>query len=291
MAHLRAIQDITDISAGSSAAACTEGMAAVDDLAPVLPLLNIGRVLPFATARAWGQVPRLVDAARDACPPIQLYADLAPWPGRSIQSGAAADLLANVRHEQAQLQVAQEQLTRAWDTLAALDAQALLADPRLARVARLVSAARAQQADVADALTLASPDHLENLLGGDGARSIVLSVIDGDATSQAYAVVQDGRVTGIDVGAPSVAPAAMVAVDRNGLASLESKLSHLHLADDTTDADAARAVLDEIVQAPLSSDENVVSAIRHSAEAHQAWLWFEDPALQELASRRGWVQS
>lgn len=300
LAHVRAVTDMyaaTELSAATSAAACTEGMAAIDDFGPALPLLNLGRLMPLATARAWGQVPRLVDAAREACPPLKLYASLAPWPERSIQAGATADLLTDIRNERSRLEAGRAQLADAWSTLGSLDLQALAADPRLARIARAISTAREQQADVADALTLASPAHMETLLGGDGPRSIVLSVISGDAgdaVGQAYAVIQDGRVVRVDIGTPSVSPEAVISLDHAGLASVEGKLSHLQLPDgasaSASAAEQARAVLDEVVRVPLSSDEAVLSALRHSADVHQAWLWFEDPALQELASRRGWVR-
>ena len=46
----------------------------------------------------------------------------------------------------------------------------------------------------------------------------------------------------------------------------------------------------EIVRMPLLDEERVMSAIKHSAEDQHAWLWFEDPALQALAARRGWVR-
>src|SRR5207302_3264756 len=107
-------------------------------------------------------------------------------------------------------------------------------------------AAREQQADIANALTLTAPDHLEHLLGTAEPRSIVLSVVDGDASQQAYIVLQDGRLVRLDVGEPSAAPASVITVDHEGLANLVTKLTHLQLVTDTSDAFAARAVLGEI---------------------------------------------
>src|SRR5205823_7807991 len=142
LAHLHAIQSVSEPSAWGVAAACTEGVAALDDFWPALPLLNVGRVIPLASAHAWGQVPLIVDVARDTCPAVQLYASITPWPDRSIEDGVAADLLDNVRLEQSQLTVASAQLSHAWSQLDGFDLQALSADSRLARVARVLGAAR-----------------------------------------------------------------------------------------------------------------------------------------------------
>src|SRR5207248_4280448 len=115
-----------------------------------------------------------------------------------------------VRLEQSQLTVASAQLSHAWSQLDGFDLQALSADSRLARVARLLGAAREQQPDIADALTLTAPDHLEHLLGADEPRSIVLSVVEGDASRQAYIVLQNGRLVRLDVGEPSAAPVSVI---------------------------------------------------------------------------------
>jgi hypothetical protein len=290
IAHLHALQSLSDPSAWSAAAACTEGVAAIDDFWPALPLLNAGRAIPSAAAHAWGQVPLVLDVAREICPVVQLYANIAPWPERSIQDGVAADLLDNVRRERSQLVSASAQLSGAWSQLDELDLQALSGDSRLARVARVFGSAREQQADIADALTLTSPEHLEHLLGADVPRSIVLSVNSGDVSEGAYMVLHGGRLVRLDIGDPSAAPVSVITVDHEGLASVVAKLTHLQLVKETSDAFAARAVLGEIVRLSLTDDQTVGSALRRSADEHHAWLWFDDPALQALAARRGWVR-
>ena len=126
--------------------------------------------------------------------------------------------------------------------------------------------------------------------GPDEPRSIVLSVVEGDASQQAYIVLQNGRLVRLDVGEPSAAPVSVISVDHEGLATLVTKLTHLQLVKDTSDAFAARAVLGEIVRLSLTDDQNVGSALRHSADDHHAWLWFDDPVLQAVAARRGWVR-
>jgi len=290
LAHLHAIQTVSDPSTWSAAAACTEGVAAMDDFWPALPLLNVGRAIPSASAHAWGQVPLVLGVAREMCPAVQLYANIAPWPDRSIQDGVAADLLDNVRREQPRLAAASEQLSHAWKQLDGLDLQALSADSRLGRFARVLGSAREQQADITDALSLTAPDHLEHLLAADEARSIVLSVVNGDASEQAYMVLQEGRLVRLDVGEPSAAPVSVITLDHAGLANVLAKLTHLQIANDSSDAFVARAVLGEIVRLSLTDDQNVGSALRRSADAQHAWLWFDDPALQAIAARRGWVR-
>ncbi len=165
LADAHAVEEIgTDLTAGTASAACTEGLAAVDDLWPAVPLLNIARLLPSPTARAWGQVPGLVEVARQACPAVQAYASIAPTLDRSLQDGVAADVLKSVRRDQAQLDQANQQLAAAWPQVDQLDIAALSSDPRLERVARLVERTRAQKEDVSDGLALLAPPRLEALL-------------------------------------------------------------------------------------------------------------------------------
>jgi hypothetical protein len=285
LAHLRAAQELTQPSAGGAAATCAEANAALSDFWPLLPILNMGRVLPFPTARAWGEVPRLADALGSACQSVEVYAEIAPWPDASIQEGAAADLLADVRRQRSRLVTAGEQIARAWSLLDSVDVTVLAAEPRLERVARLVSTARAQQADLSDALALTAPDRVEALVGGRGPRALVLALPEG----QAYAVIQEGRVVSVEAGEPTVSPIAVISVDRAALVPVLAALgggNFPQMADDF----AAQALLQQIVQLRLSDNLRVASALKQTAELHQAWVWFEDPALLALATRRGWVR-
>jgi hypothetical protein len=308
MAHLHAVQAVTPSTPDTAAAVCMEADAAMDDLWPALPLLNVGRVLPVAAAQAWAQLPRLAEAGRLACESAEVYANLAPWPDGSIEQGAAADLLSDVRSQRADLATAADALARAWTLLDSVDSTALAAEPRLERVARVVDSARAQQADIADALALAAPARLETLLGGQGPRSLVLAVVDTGGDAPAYALLQEGRVVAVDVGQPPVTAAGSILVDRIGLATLVDAVGAVTvpglgsaMADDppaTLPRDSegvasgalARTLLQKISQLRLSDDLRVVAALKKGAEAHHAWLAFEDPALQALAARRGWVR-
>jgi hypothetical protein len=309
MAHLHAVQAVTPSTPDTAAAVCIEADAAMDDLWPALPLLNVGRVLPVAAAQAWAQLPPLAEAGRLACESAEVYANLAPWPDGSIEHGAAADLLSEVRSQRADLATAADALARAWMLLDSVDSTALAAEPRLERVARVVDSARAQQADIADALALAAPARLETLLGGQGPRSLVLAVVDTGSDAPAYALLQEGRVVAVDVGQPPVTAAGSILVDRIGLATLVDAVGAVTepglgsaMADDHLPASLprdsegvasgtlARALLQKISQLRLSDDLRVVAALKKGAEAHHAWLAFEDPALQALAARRGWVR-
>jgi hypothetical protein len=289
LAHLRAIQSMADPSPLTAAAACVEGTAAVDDFWPAVPLLGMGRLLPFGTARAWGQLPLLVDVARGTCPAIRLYATIAPAPDRSIADGATADLLASIRHNESELAAANAQLASAWRELDGVDLSALSADARLARVAGAIATARQQQADVSDALALATPERLETLLGGRGPRAMVLRLLDGTADAQAYAVLRDGQVETIQVGQPSAAVAVLVAVDSAGLNDLVSTIPHAEVPAGASDGSVASAVLAGLARAPFGDQDDVASALRRSADDHHAWMWFEDPALRAMATRHGWV--
>jgi hypothetical protein len=285
LAHLRAAQELTQPSAGGAAAACVEANAALSDFWPWLPLLNVGRLLPVPSARAWGEVPQLAEALGNACQSVEVYAEIAPWPDGSIGQGVAADLLADVRQQRSRLITAGEQMGRACSLLDVVDPNVLAAEPRFDRVARLVNAARAQQADVSDALALAAPERAEALLGGRGPRALVLALAEG----QAYAVLQEGRIVGIDVGQPPVSPMAVISVDRAGVAPLLEAVGGVD-SREMPDDSVARAVLQQIVQVRLSDDLRVAAVLRKSAEQHLVWLWFDDPALLSLASRRGWVR-
>jgi hypothetical protein len=108
------------------------------------------------------------------------------------------------------------------------------------------------------------------------------------ADGRAYAVFQEGRVVSIDVGQPAVPPMAVISVDRDGLPTLLGALTGLSQPE-MGDTAAARAVLQQIVQLRLSDDLRVAAALKKSAEQHQAWFWFDDPALLALVTRRGWV--
>jgi hypothetical protein len=51
----------------------------------------------------------------------------------------------------------------------------------------------------------------------------------------------------------------------------------------------ARALLVEFARLPFADEQNVVATLRHTAEDHNAWLWFDDPSLQAVVARRGWT--
>jgi hypothetical protein len=97
LAHVHAVQGISDTSAATLASACSETVAAIDDFWPAIDVLSVGRSVPIGAVRAWGQVPILVGVAHDACPAVATYASVVPAPERSIDNGAAADTLADVR--------------------------------------------------------------------------------------------------------------------------------------------------------------------------------------------------
>ncbi len=292
VAHVHAVQDVSDMSAATVTAACSETVAAIDDFWPAVDLLSVGRMLPIPIAQAWGQVPRLVGIVHDTCPSVATYAGVVPAPERSIQDGAAADTLTTIRRQQSALATANSQLAAAWTQLQRVDVGAMAADPRLARAARALGAARDQQADVTDALTFLAPDRLETFLGGDAPRAIVLSVVDDAPGTQGYAVLDQGRVAMTDVGQPSasVAPAAIISVNQAGLRSLQGTLSHAQIAPGVTDAEVARALLVEFARLPFADEQNVVAVLKHAADDHDAWLWFDDPSLQAVVVRRGWVR-
>jgi hypothetical protein len=290
LAHVHAIQAVAEPGPGSAAAACVEAESAIGDFGPVLSLLNVGRLAPSAAVRAWGQVPRLADAVSQGCPSLAVYAGVAPWPDFSIEQGAAADLLSSVRAERQQLAQANAQLAQAWTTVQSVDVDALNADSRLQRAARLVAAARAQHADIADTLAVAAPDRLEALLGGNGPRAVVLELADAGADGLAYAVLHEGRVTTVANGQPPVPTAATVTVNRAGLHTLRASVHKLTLPDGAPDGEVLRAIVQQMVRLPLSDDVPALSALRHSADSGDAWLRFDDPALQGLAARRGWVR-
>jgi len=308
LAHLRALQGISATSsAGEAAAACAEADAALAELAPVLLALNAGRGMPFPSARAWGQVPRLAEAAQLACRSVRVYARVAPWPVATLDQGAAVDVLTDVRAKRQLLDMANADLAEASSLLAAIDPATLTAEPRLERGARALSGLRAQQPDVADALALATPERAESLLGGRGAVAWVLAVQNGDELSQAYVLLDGGHVVAVDVG-PSSAPAAVVlTTDRLGLskllvavgdvqiAGLASRVGADQLADALqhsppgTAAAIAQAVLLKITHKQLADDVPALSAVKQGAEQHHMWLRFADPALQALVARHDWA--
>jgi hypothetical protein len=74
------------------------------------------------------------------------------------------------------------------------------------------------------------------------------------------------------------------------LRSLRASVHKLNLLDGAPDDVVVRAILEQIMRLPLSDDLPVLSALRHSADSRDAWLDFDDPALQGLAARRGWVR-
>lgn len=290
LGHLHAIQALSDTSAATVTSACSEASAAIEDFWPFVDLLSVGRAVPVSMARAWGQVPLVVDAAHDSCPSVSEYASIVPAPQRSIQDGAAADMLANARRQQSELTAANAQLDGAWSVLQTVDLGTLNGDARLARLARAVGLVHDQQADIADALAFTTPDRLEAFLGGDAARSIVLSVIDQAPDSQGYAVLDQGRVTSTGVGEPPAPPSAIVLVNQAGLRSLRGTLSHAEIAPGASDAEVARALLAEFARLPFADEQNAATVLRHAAEDHTAWLWFDDPSLQAMVARRGWVR-
>src|SRR5438309_3459860 len=113
LAHLHAVQGVSEPAPSVVTAACIEAEAAFGDFWPGLPLLNVGTIVPVPVFRGWGQVPRLTDAVSEACPAMAIYASIAPWPERSIQQGVAADLLSEMRGERDRLVSARELLARA----------------------------------------------------------------------------------------------------------------------------------------------------------------------------------
>jgi hypothetical protein len=290
LAHLHTVQDVTDLSAATVAATCSETVAAIDDFWPAVDLLSVGRIVPVPIAEAWGQVPRLVGIAHDSCPSVAAYAEIVPAPQRSIQDGAAADTLSAIEQQRGKLNAANAQLEAAWTELQSVDPEALALDPRLARAARALGLIRDQQADGADALTFLAPDRLETFLGGDAPTAIVLNVAGEAPSAQAYAVLDRGRVVAADVGQPTASPAAIISVNQAGLSSLEGTLSHAEIPPGASDAETARALLVEFAQLPFADEQNAVAALRHAAEDHDAWLWFDDPSLQAVVARRGWAR-
>jgi hypothetical protein len=290
VAHLRTVQNVSDMSAATVAATCSETVAAIDDFWPAVGLLSVGRVLPLPIAQAWGQVPVLVGIAHDTCPAVAAYTSIVPAPERTLQDGAAADAVTNIRRQQSELSAADSQLQSGWSKLQMFETGALGGDARLARAARALGVARDQQADVEDALAFLAPERLETFLGGDAPRAIVLSVVDDAPGTQAYAVLDQGRVTATDVGQPSAAPAAIVSVNRAGLQSLQGTLSHAQIAPGASDAEVARALLVEFTRLQFADEQNVVAVLKHAADDHNAWLWFDDPSLQDMVARRGWLR-
>jgi hypothetical protein len=287
--HLHAVQDVSveDISAGTAAAVCTEGLAAVDDFWPAVPLLNVGRILPVSSAHAWGQVPLLVDVARQTCPSVQLYATVAPSLDRSLKDGVAADLLSGVRGNEPQLLAASQQVASAWSQLESVDVSALSGDARLARAGRAIESLRQQQADISDAFALLTPQTLESVLGGGGPRALVLNVVD---SARSYLVMDQGKVVTIGIGEPRAPTVGIVWVDQAGLASLRATLTRAVIPDQAHDSVIAEALLLQVVQQPLIDNEAVAADLKHAADDHHAWFWFDDPRLQELVTRRGWVR-
>jgi hypothetical protein len=275
MAHLRAVQQVTDASPATAASACAEAEGAISDFAPALSILNAARAVPVPTVRAWAQVPRLAEAISDACPPLQVYATVVPWRDASIESGAGADLLAGLRHERPRLSSASQQLTRAWNVLDSVDVHALEADPRLARAARVIDSVRTLQPDVVDALALAAPDRMEAMLGGNGPRSVALRMGDGDASSQAYAVFDQGEVVRIDTGQASAAPVAILSVDRVGLQDLADATNQADVMNGASAAEVSRAVLQRLVRLPVSDYQRIAAILRGDAQQQHASLWFD----------------
>src|SRR5262249_43529437 len=149
----------------------------------------------------------------------------------------------DVRQQRAQLDVAAANLSRAWTLLDGIDVSVLGADPRLERVARILATARAEQADIADALALAAPERGEALLGGHGARAVVLRVSGPTPSSQAYAVVDEGRLARVDVDQPPAPPIAMLVVDPATLVELQAAMPVAGSMNASTAADIARAIL------------------------------------------------
>jgi len=311
-AHLHAAQNLalsSPWSAAEAAAGCIEARAALDALAPLLLPLNAGRLLPVSTARAWGEVPRLAEAAQVACRSVEAYAGVLPWRESSIEQGAAADALAELRNQRQRLGEANSHLAQARSLLDSVDLAALSAEPRLERAAQALTVLRAQQADVSDALALAAPDRAETLLGGHGPLALVLEVRDGNTVGQAHFVLDQGRLLALAVGAPAVPVESVVTVDRLGLSTILAAVGSVPVpelggrvsatdiddvllrAPDSASAAIARAILQEITQKNLANDVPAVAALKKSVEQHQAWLWFADPALQAIVIRHGWAQT
>ena len=293
LAHARAAQALVPINAGSATAICAEADAAVAESWPAMPLLGAVNLVPIAPARAWGQIPHMAEALRHACRAIDVYASIAPPADGSLDDGVAADLLADVRAQAARIAFAGQQLAQAWTVLDAIDTAALAAEPKLARPSRLVTAAQAQQADVLDVLAAATPERVETLLGGLGPRALVLASADPGPDAQAFALIQDGRVVAIDIGQPADATVAVITLDDTGLTNLRAAIGsgQLPIMDPSASfGSVARELILEITRVRLAVDVRVAAALKQSADQHHAWMSFEDPALQALASRRGWVR-
>jgi hypothetical protein len=71
---------------------------------------------------------------------------------------------------------------------------------------------------------------------------------------------------------------------------LRATLTHVETPAGAPGDVVSQAMLAQLVRQSLNDDTNVLSVIRHSADDHHAWLWFDDPTLQELAMRRGWIR-
>src|SRR5205807_5141805 len=102
-----------------------------------------------------------------------------------------------------------------------------------------------------------------------------------------------GRVVAIEVGQPAAATVAVITLDDTGLANLREAIGSGQppAVDPTASfASVARALLLEIARVRLAVDLRVAAALKQSADQHHAWMSFEDPALQALAARRGWVR-
>jgi len=290
LAHAHAAQSTSDMSAATVSAACSETVSAVDDFWPGIDLLSIARVVPIPAIQAWGQVPPLVGVVRGACPSVATYAGIVPAPQQAIQQGSIADALVNVRRQRSELESANAQLERAVSDLMRVDANALANDARLSRVARILGLVREQREDISDTLSAIEPEHLEILLGGTAPRSVVLEVIGDGPPAQAYATLDQGRVTNFAVGAPPTGPVAIVSVNQNGLKNLRAALSHSQIAPGASDAEAAAALLVEFTRRPFVDEQNVVGVLKQAADEHNAWLWFDDASLQAVVARRGWVR-
>ncbi|MCA1647479.1 MAG: hypothetical protein LC797_19145 [Chloroflexi bacterium] len=307
--HVHALHALTPSSSpGEAAAVCAEADAALGDAAPVLLLLNGARIVPIPAVRAWGEVPRFAEAAQIACRSVGVYVSVAPWRDASLEQGAAADVLIDVRQQRQQLTAAVSDLAHAWSVLDTVDLPALSAEPRLERAARALSELRARRADISTALALATPERAETLLGGHGALAMMLEVQEGSVVGRAHAVVDEGRVLAVDVGPPPMPAGVVITVDRVGLSrmlgavgrvpvpELGSRVSASELDDvlqhapEGSSSAVARAILQEITQKKLANDVAAVAALKESVEQHRAWLWFADPALQALAVEQGWAR-
>jgi hypothetical protein len=231
---------------------------------------------------------------------------VAPWRDGSLEKGVAVDVLTDMRRQRQQLTLAVAELAQAASLLDTIDLDALSAEPRLERAARIVRGLRAQRADVAEALALATPERAEGLLGGRGTVAWVLEVRDGGDISQAHVLLKDGSVVAVEVGAPTAPAGVVVSVDRPGLSTILAAVGSVPVPEiggrvsaiDFDDARQpspastgaiARAILLEITQKTLSSDLPALSAVKKSVEQRQASLWFEDAALQSLVILHGWA--